>query len=305
MFKFKNTLVSLSKPVISLLIVGAALYAGWQLWQAYVLSPWTRDAKVSAQVVRIAPEVSGTIEQVLITDNQYVEQGQRLYQIDPKRYQIALAHAQAQYAVAQESWREKRADAKRRRSMHGLVAEEEIQRAEHAEQMARAHMALAKADVDLAQLNLQRTELRAPVAGFITHMRLHQGDYASAGTPNLAIVDANSFVVLGYFEETKLQGIRLGQPAQIKLMGFEQPITGHVSSIGRGITDQNQDLDEYGLPRVNPNFSWIRLAQRIPVRISLDQVPEVILLSAGMTASVQLEQKNQHPRLLSWLYVRM
>ena len=140
----------------------------------------------------------------------------------------------------------------------------------------------------LAELNLARSELRAPRAGQITNLRLAQGNYVSAGQPVMALVDDASFYVQAYFEETKLPQIRIGAPVEVWLMSAGEPLEGEVESISRGITDRNASPDGQLLANVEPTFNWVRLAQRIPVRIKLRDVPPGLLLSAGMTASVRV-----------------
>lgn len=258
------------------------------LWRAYVLAPWTRDGRVSAQIVRIAPEVSGTVLDVSVADDQYVKQGDVLYRIDPAHFALALAQAEAQLAAADASLRQKMDDAKRRRGMESIVPVEEIQRANQAMAIAQAELRSAQVAVDKAKLDMERTVLHAPADGYITRLRLSKGDYAVTGQPNIALVDANSFRIIGYFEETKLHGIEPGAPAQIRLMGFDEVISGRVVSIGRGIADANQQADAQGLPSVAPSFSWVRLAQRIPVRIEFGQLPQNIVLASGMTGSIEV-----------------
>ncbi len=254
------------------------------LWRVYVVAPWTRDARVSAEVVHIAPEVSGTVRDVAVVDNQRVQRGELLYRIDPERFRYAVAQAEAQLSAATAVMQQKMQDAKRRRGMDDLVPSEDIQRANHAVAIAQAEQRRAQVALDVARLDLTRTELRAPADGYITHLRLRPGDYAVAGRGNVALIDAHSFWVTGYFEETKLHGIRTGAPARIRLMGFDEMLDGHVA----GITDANEHADAQGLPSVEASFSWVRLAQRIPVRIAIDRVPAGVVLAAGMTCSVDV-----------------
>ena len=182
-----------------------------------------------------------------------------------------------------------RQDAARRRALiKGVISSEDIQQTGSAARVAAANYQGALAALELAQLNLSHATVRAPVAGYVTHLRLRPGDYATAGETKVAVVDAHSFWVVGYFEETKLRHIRIGSAARISLMGFDPLITGHVESIGRGIDDNNDATGGLGLPDVNPTFSWVRLAQRVPVRIQLDKIPEEIELVAGLSASVSI-----------------
>ena len=144
------------------------------------------------------------------------------------------------------------------------------------------------AALDLAKLNLARSTVRAPVDGYVTNLRLRPGDYATAGVTKVAVLDAASFWITGYFEETKIRQIRVGDQAHIMLMGFDQPVTGHVESLGRGIQNSNDAPGHLGLPNVAATFSWVRLAQRIPVRIKIDRAPSGVELAAGMTATVEI-----------------
>ncbi|MBE5272090.1 HlyD family secretion protein [Stenotrophomonas sp. B2] len=291
---------------LTLVVVVAAGFLVSALWRAYVVAPWTRDGRVSAQIVRIAPEVSGTVAEVSVADDQYVKRGEVLYRIDNASFALALAQAEVQLAAAEVSLRQKSEEARRRRGMESLVPAEDIQRANQAVAIAQAELRGARVTVDRAKLDLARTELRAPTDGYVTRLRLNKGDYAVAGQPNLALIDAHSFWITGYFEETKLRGIKPGAAAQIRLMGFDQVLPGRVASIGRGITDSNQQADAQGLPSVEPSFSWVRLAQRIPVRVEFDHVPDEVVLAAGMTGSIEVTPSAGTPvpqsRLISLLH---
>lgn len=291
---------------LTLAVVAAAGLLVSALWRAYVVAPWTRDGRVSAQIVRIAPEVSGTVAEVLVADDQYVKRGEALYRIDSSSFALALAQAEAQLAAAETSLRQKTEEARRRRGMESLVSAEDIQRANQAVAMAQAELRGARVAVDRAKLDLARTELRAPTDGYVTRLRLNKGDYAVAGQPNLALIDAHSFWITGYFEETKLRGIQPGAAARIRLMALDQVLPGRVASIGRGITDTNQQADAQGLPSVEPSFSWVRLAQRIPVRVEFEHVPRELVLAVGMTGSIEVTPSAGTPvpqgRLISLLH---
>ncbi len=291
---------------LTVAVVVAAGFLISALWRAYVVAPWTRDGRVSAQIVRIAPEVSGTVVEVSVMDDQYVKQGDLLYRIDNAGFALALAQAEALLASAEVSLRQKTEEARRRRGMESLVPAEDIQRANQAAAIARSDLRSAQVAVDRAKLDLARTELRAPTDGYVTRLRLNKGDYAVTGQPNIALIDAHSFWITGYFEETKLRGIQPGASARIRLMGYDQVLPGRVASIGRGITDSNQQADAQGLPSVEPSFSWVRLAQRIPVRVEFQHVPHDVLLAAGMTGSIEVEPSAGAPvpqgRLISLLH---
>ncbi|WP_423396410.1 biotin/lipoyl-binding protein [Burkholderia sp. LMG 21824] len=299
---FIRSLLTLATVAVAIVLVAA-------LWHAYVLAPWTRDARVSAHVVRIAPEVSGTVVEVAVVDNQRVAKGDVLYRIDPQRFALAVEQAEAQVAATAEAMRQKRDEAQRRTGLDDLVPREDIQRSSRAVAIAQAEHRKALAALDVARLDLERTTLRSPVDGYVTQLRLRHGDYAVEGKPGISVLDAHSFWITGYFEETKLRRIATGAPATIRLMGFDPLLSGHVTSIGRGIADENGTLDELGLPAVNPTFSWVRLAQRIPVRIEIDRVPAGVLLAAGMTCSVEVGERGRERtprgRLASWLHAWM
>jgi len=157
---------------------------------------------------------------------------------------------------------------------------------------AEAGLAQAKAQLSQAQVNLERTRIVAPVDGYVTNLLAQLGDYVNVGVNTISLVDANSFWVDGYFEETNLAPIRVGDPAQIKLMGRDQIVRGHVDSIARAINVANAQPNSQGVATVNPIFTWVRLAQRVPVRIHIDEVPPDVVLTAGMTATVEVDDRG-------------
>ncbi|AOE60938.1 HlyD family secretion protein [Pseudomonas corrugata] len=293
---FLKMLVTLGLGLIALLFC-------MQLWRAYELAPWTRDGRVSAHVIRIAPEVSGQVERLLVGDNQWVAKGASLYQIDRSAYLLAQQQRTAELAEARSVFEQRSAQLKRRNRLGDAIAREEIDNAARDLAVAKARLDAAQSQLAQARLDLDRTTIRSPVDGYVTQLRLQPGDYASAGETNIFVVDSHSFWVTGYFEETKLSGIRVGATASIKLMGFAALLEGHVASMGRGIADGNEQRGNNGLPQVAPTFSWIRLAQRVPVRIELDRVPPDVELAAGMTASIEVAEAGAEPRwrLTQWL----
>ncbi len=158
---------------------------------------------------------------------------------------------------------------------------------------ADANIARAKAQLDQAKVNLGRTQIESPVNGWVTNLLVQLGDYATVGRMVLSVVDADAFWVDAYFEETQLAGIRDGDPARIKLMGYNDVVRGTVAGTARGINVANARADEQGLATVNPIFTWVRLAQRVPVRIKIDHVPDGVRLVAGMTATVQVDTEEK------------
>ena len=282
---------SMLRVLVTLTLVVVALVAGYGLWQHYMLAPWTRDARVRADVVVISPDVSGWVMELKVQDNQQVKAGDLLLSIDRERYQAALEKARAVADTRQHQLRLREHEASRREHLGPQAISAELrENALITAEVARAEFREAQADVKVAELNLARSELRAPRNGQVTNLRLAQGNYVGAGQPVMALVDDGSFYVQAYFEETKLPRIKVGAPVKVWLMSAGEPLAGKVESISRGITDRNAIPDTQLLANVEPTFNWVRLAQRIPVRIKLDKVPDDVQLSAGMTASVTVEE---------------
>ena len=279
------------KFVVTVLTVCVAAYAGWQLWIHYEIDPWTRDGRVKAYVVQVAPDVSGLVTAVPVNDNQDIKKGDVLFEIDRARFQLALDQAQAAVRSQQVARDQATRDVKRNRSLGSLVATEAVEQSQARLQQAEAALAEAEVQLNTAKLNLERSRVVAPVDGRVTNLDLRAGSYATAGRGVMALVDANSFYIEGYFEENKLVHIREGDAATVTLMGESRQISGHVESISMGIADRDRSLGENLLPNVNPNFNWVRLAQRIPVRIRIDKVPEGVRLVAGQTATVEVHSK--------------
>ncbi|KNY20846.1 HlyD family secretion protein [Methylobacterium sp. ARG-1] len=297
-----TVLKRLLRPLLTLAIVAATAMPLTALWRVYRLASWTRDGRVSAEVVRVTLEVSGTVVDVRVVDNQFVRRGDILSVIAPHRFRLALDTAQAVVLAKREDAAPKTATARRRSQLSpGVVASETIEPANATAAIARAAYDAAIAAAQVAELDLDRTTVRAPLDGYVTNLRMRPGDYATAGLTRVAIIDAEGFWITASFEETKLSRIAIGARAQIRLMGFEPPISGHVESIGHGIADVNEVPDHLGLPSVNPVFAWVRLAQRIPVRIQIDTVPPGVTLAAGTTCSVAVGEAAAGYRLVSRL----
>ena len=293
-------MTSIVRVLVTVIAVVVAALAGWYLWRTYQESPWTRDGRVRANVVTVAPDVAGAVIDLKVHDNQEVKIGDVLFIIDPARYQLALQQAEAALAGA-KSVSDQRQDELQRREKLGpaSITEEALMQARSAALSARAAYDEAVAAVGVARLNLARTEVRAPVNGHVTNLQVDRGDYATAGRPMLAIIDSDSFYIAGYFEETKLRYINIGDPVSVRLMGYDTPIQGHVQSVARAITDRENVMASDLIANVNPTFNWVRLAQRIAVRIAIDKVPDGITLSAGMTATVVVTETDQGSRVKS------
>ncbi|WP_144935305.1 HlyD family secretion protein [Pseudomonas alabamensis] len=280
-----------ARVLVTLCVVIVALFAGYQLWQYYMLTPWTRDARVRADVVVIAPDVSGWVSELRVRDNQAVKAGELLMRIDRERFQAAVDKAKAVVETRAQQARLREREAARRVALGAeAISAETRENAQITAAIARGELHQAQADLELAKINLARSDVRAPRAGHITNLRLAQGNYATAGQSVMALVDDATFYVQAYFEETKLPRVHVGDPVQVWLMSAGEPLAGHIDSISRGINDRNTTPDGQLLAEVEPTFNWVRLAQRIPVRIRLEQVPADRVLSAGMTASVRVHQ---------------
>ncbi|HEY4145228.1 HlyD family secretion protein [Pinirhizobacter sp.] len=324
-------LASLVRLAITAVVVVLAILIGHALWKHYMYSPWTRDGRVRAEVVRIAPDVAGLVTLVNVRDNQTVKKGDLLFVIDRARYLNAVAQAEANLAAAEAAARAAGASInaasaganqtkanydmlaaqsdRRQKLINNVISVEDRANAQAAANAARAAWqqsqastkqagagqqqalaAVTQAQVELAaaQLNLDRTEVRAPVDGYVTNLDIRVGDYASTGTPRLALIDSHSYWIYGYFEETKLPTLRVGDKVDIRLLAGGARLTGTVESIARGITDADNPTGTDLLSDVNPTFNWVRLAQRVPVRVKIDtdHMPQGTVLAAGMTATL-------------------
>jgi RND family efflux transporter MFP subunit len=280
---------SVGRALLTLFVVLVAIVAGWQLWSYYMLEPWTRDGRVRADVVQVASDVSGLISDVFVRDNEKVSKGQQLFQIDKRRFQYALDQATADVASDQADLDQAKRDLVRSKSLTNVaITQQQVEQSQRAVDVAQAKLDAAKAALDVARLNLERSTVVAPVNGIVSNFDLLPGRYVNTGAAVFALIDSDSFRVEGYFEETKLRRIRIGEDATVKMIGDSRVLSGHVESIAYGIEDQNRSTSTELLASVNPTFSWVRLAQRIPVRIKLDDVPPNLLLVAGRTATVSI-----------------
>lgn len=284
-----TTMLKTLKYFSSLAVLALALVAGWWVWNYYMQSPWTRDGKIRAEQVSITPQVSGAITALKVKDNQLVHSGDVLFQIDETPYHIAVLNAQAQLAKAQSDLAKANNEANRRRHLsHNYISAEDLDTANINVKAMQASVKVAEATLKQAEWQLTQTVVKAPVDGWVTNLSTRTGDYATTGQPLFALVDSHSFYVVGYFEETKLRHIRAGATAQITLYSGGVTLQGHVGSIGRAIFDQSVETDSGLVPDVKPNIPWVRLAQRIPVRIEFDELPRDLTLVSGTTCSVSI-----------------
>lgn len=279
------------RVIVTLATVAAAVVVGCLLWDYYLNAPWTRDGRVCADVVKITPDVSGLVSEVLVHDNQPVHSGEVLFRVDQARFKLALEQSEATLASAEAALQMARREAARYEKLatNNAVSYSESEHTTTAATQREADYQLAIANRDLARLNLARSEIKAPVNGTLSNFSLRPGDYVNAGQPVTALVDADSYYIAGYFEETKLRHIHVGDAVRVRLMGADSDLSGRVTSIAPGIEDRERTDSNRLLANVNPTFSWVRLAQRVPVRISLDQPTPLV---AGQTATVMILAKS-------------
>lgn len=354
----------------AIVALAAAAAVAFKYWE-YVTNPWTRDGQVRANVIQVAPRVSGPIIKLPIKDNQFVKAGDLLFEIDPRTYKAALDQAsakldetrddlrdleqrvkaaqaavdqsvsqikQAESAVksAEAEWVRRLADFERATELietgnvskrqfdeakaSNEVAKADLDRAQSrliqaraAKLQAEAELARSKADLgapgeenaqlrgakaalETAKLNLEFTQVKASVDGYVTNLTLRVGSQAVANQPALALVDVNSYWVHGFFREDLVGRIEPGNQAVITLMSYpESPLTGIVDSIGWGIAQQDGSTGQDLLPSISPTFEWIRLAERVPVRVHLEEVPDEVALRVGTTASVLVRTGTEDP----------
>jgi multidrug resistance efflux pump len=281
--------------LLTLIVVAIAVGFTWVMWNAYMTTPWTRDGSVRVYIVTIAPQVAGNITELPVKDDQFVRKGDLLMLVDPTDYKIAVEIAQAVVDQNKALADNAQAEAERREKLGDWASQEERQTYVSKALAAQATYQQAKANLEQAQVNLKRTRIVSPVNGYVTNLEAQLGDYVTVGQNRISVVDSDSFWVDGYFEETVLGSIRIGDPAKVKLMGYREVLSGHVAGVARGINVSNAEADVAGLAKVNPIFTWVRLAQRVPVRIALDHVPESVRLVAGMTATVQIDPAQAKP----------
>ncbi|MGE8407203.1 MAG: efflux RND transporter periplasmic adaptor subunit [Pseudomonas sp.] len=277
--------------IATLLVLAAAVVIGRQLWVNYMTTPWTRDGRVRADIINVAADVPGYVVDVPVKDNQLVKKGDVLLQIDPEHYQVAVRQAEALVASRKATWEMRKVNASRRADMDNLViSRENRDDASNIANSAQADYQQAQAQLAAAQLDLKRTTILATVDGYVTNLNVHRGDYARTGEAKMAVVDKDSFWVYGFFEETKLPHVKVGAQAELQMMSGEV-LKGHVESISRGIYDRDNPESRELIADVNPTFNWVRLAQRVPVRIHIDEIPEGYLLAAGTTCTVVVQPK--------------
>jgi multidrug resistance efflux pump len=286
--------VTVVKQLATLGVALVAIVMALVTWDYYVTAPWTRDGRVRVQVASIAPQVSGQIVELRVGDNQYVHKGDVLYVIDPFDFEVALREGEAQAQQRAADLQVKEVQSERRQRLSSLATTpEEQQTSAGAAVQAKAVFEAAQQQVAQAEINLRRTQVRSPVNGYVSNLLMRVGDFAHEGVTNISVIDTDSYWLDGYFEETKLARVCVGDRVEAKLMGYAQPILGHVATVTRGIGVSDGASGTQGLPNVNPVYTWVRLAQRVPVRIAIDRVPDGIPLVSGVTATVTVKDAGE------------
>ncbi|MYM70305.1 efflux RND transporter periplasmic adaptor subunit [Pseudoduganella sp. FT55W] len=288
----KNPLLATGRFIVTMAAVAVAGVLAWRLWQHYEVEPWTRDGRVKADVVQVAPDVTGQVTAVLVHDNQQVKVGQVLFEVDRARFELALRQADAAVQAQRTMLEQAQKESRRNTDLRDLVSAETREQGSSRVDQLRAALAQAVVARDVAKLNLDRTRVVSPVNGTISNLDLRAGSYVSAGRAVMALIDSDSYYVEGYFEETKLPAIQVGDEVAVLPMGDSLRLKGHVESLSGGVADRDRSTSANLLSSVNPTFNWVRLAQRIPVRIKLDALPAGARLVAGQTVTVDVQSKH-------------
>lgn len=276
---------------LTLIVVAIAGIAGYWIWSHYLYSPWTRDGRVRAEIITIAPDVSGWVNQLNVKDNQVVNKGDVLFTVDDTRYKATIAELNAKAESQKLAWELAKHKYKRRIGLTNanLVSKETFDEAFINTELARTSYELAQAQLNTAKIDLARTQIHAPENGTLINLSLRNGNYVSKGNSVFSLVKQDSLYITGYFEETKIPLVHIGQNADVSLMSGGHVLHGKVVSIGKAIANTNVTTNGQLLPQIGQTFNWVRLSQRIPVDIQLDSIPKDIELSVGMTVSIQLQ----------------
>lgn len=305
----KALIRKIARYAITILLVIIAVVIIFRAWVFYTESPWTRDARFAADVVAISPDVTGLITEVPVHDNQLVKKGDTLFVVDRPRYQKALDQAQADVEYYQALVSEKRREAGRRNQLGtSAMSREAIEQSNNDLQTSEHQLAKAVATRDLAVIDLERTTVKAPSDGWVTNLNVYQGEFITRGSVAVALVQQHSFYVLAYLEETKLHGVEKGFRAEVTPLGSNIVLRGTVDSVAAGVTNSSSSVDNKGMATVDSNLEWVRLAQRVPVRIRLDEQPGN-RFPAGTTATVvitgQADRQPEHVSPIIRLFNRL
>ncbi len=286
-------LKKLTLIVLNLVVIAAVVFYGYRFFEQYITNPWTRDGQVRGHVIQVAPRVSGMVTSIAVIDNQFVKKGDLLFQIDSEIFEIGISQAEANLKRARISSQSSKIEFDRLQEIFakdaGAVSQKDLNRREANYLQSLSQIDIAQEQLRSAKLNLAYTSVHASVDGYVSNINFQVGTQAVVNSPILALVDSNSFWVFGYFRESQIGEFKIGDPARVTLMAYpDKPLHGHVESLGWGIAPSDGTVGYNLLPSIKPVFQWIRLAQRIPVRIKLDQVPEGVELRFGLTASVMI-----------------
>ncbi|PHO10444.1 efflux transporter periplasmic adaptor subunit [Malaciobacter canalis] len=286
----KNKIIKLIRYTITFTIVTIAIILSITLWHNYVDSPWTRDGKIRADISLIAPDVSGIVTKVYVKDNQYVKKNDKLFEIDKKRFEANVLRQQSLVQIKKAKYLKKKAQYNKRvKAKDSIIPKDIKDNAKYDLLMAKEELNETKAKLDLLKLDIKRSTVLAPTSGWVNNLLLKEGDFIKIGESHLSILNENSFWVYGYFEENKISKINIGDSSTMNPLGTDITLKGHVQSIANGITDRGNEVGKGLLANVNPSFTWVRLAQRIPVRIAIDKIPENYTLRAGTTCTIEIK----------------
>jgi len=289
------------KILLTLAILGAAAFFAYNKYRAYMDNPWTRDGQVRTQVIQVTPRVNGMVTKIHVVDNQKVKTGDLLFEIDPSQYQVKLNQSEARLQRTREAAKGTKIEYERVTNIYakdkGAVSQKDLVRNETNYYKSLADIDSSEEAVNTAKLNLSYTKVFAEVDGYVSNINFQIGSQASANKPILALVDENSYWVFGFFREDAIPEVEVGDTAMVTLLAYpDTPLSGKVESIAWGIAHSDGNPGNNLLPSVKPVFQWIRLAQRIPVRIKLDKLPEDVKLRFGLTASVMVLKNNSKDR---------
>ncbi|WP_404320195.1 biotin/lipoyl-binding protein [Malaciobacter canalis] len=287
----KNKIIKLIRYTITFTIVTIAIILSITLWHNYVDLPWTRDGKIRADITLIAPDVSGIVTKVYVKDNQYVKKNDKLFEIDKKRFEANVLRQQSLVEIKKVNYLKKKAQYdKRVKAKDSIIPKDIKDNAKYDLLMAKEELNETKAKLDLLKLDIKRSTVLASTSGWVNNLLLKEGDFIKIGESHLSILNENSFWVYGYFEENKISKINIGDSSTMNPLGTDIILKGHVQSIANGITDRGNEVGKGLLANVNPSFTWVRLAQRIPVRIAIDKIPKNYTLRAGTTCTIEIKK---------------
>jgi len=289
------------KLIVTLTILAAAGYVAYHKYRVYIDNPWTRDGQVRTQVIQVAPRVTGMVTKIHVADNQKVKKGDLLFEIDPSQYELNVKKAEARLKRTLEAAKGTRIEYERVKNIYakdkGAVSQKDLVRNETNYYKSLADIDSSTEALNTAKLNLSYTKVYAEVDGYVSNITFQTGTQATANKPLLALVDTSTYWVFGFFREDKIPYVKTGDDAVVTLMAYpDTPLKGKVESIGWGISLADGNPGNNLLPSIKPVFQWIRLAQRIPVRIKLDTLPENVKLRFGLTASVMVMKRKEEKK---------